>query len=103
MRRSRLFGGGPSLEDGTRCLPADLRILTDGDNPLAEIRICEGRFHQIKRMFASVGRKVLWLKRFSIGGLELDPALQEGECRELTGWERIPSSRKAFRFCGFCP
>ena len=82
------FRRGTSLEDGTRCLPADLRILTDGDNPLAEIRICEGRFHQIKRMFASVGRKVLWLKRFSIGGLELDPALQEGECRELTGWEK---------------
>lgn len=82
------FRLGTSLDDGTRCLPAELRILTKGANPLTEIRICEGRFHQIKRMFASVGRKVLWLKRFSIGGLELDPALQEGECRELTDEEK---------------
>lgn len=80
----RVFAQGTSLEDGTLCLPAKLQTLDQESQPLVEVRICEGRYHQIKRMFASVGRKVLWLKRISIGGLTLDPALEEGKCRELT-------------------
>lgn len=49
-----------------------------------EITICEGRYHQIKRMFASTGNKVVSLRRIKIGGLLLDEKLAEGECRELT-------------------
>lgn len=48
------------------------------------ITITEGRFHQVKRMFQAVGVKVTYLKRLSMGGLELDPGLSEGQIRELT-------------------
>ncbi len=109
----KTFAAGATLEDGTACLPAKLHILTSEaflcknggkhtdfgafleeytipSAPLygcVEIAIQEGRYHQIKRMCEVVGHKVLWLKRISVGGLELDPALAEGEYRELTGEE----------------
>ncbi len=83
-----LFRKGTGLEDGTLCRPAGLRVLEDGVHPLAEVVITEGRYHQVKRMFAAVGRHVLWLKRVSIGGLALDEKLEEGECRELTETEK---------------
>ena len=49
-----------------------------------EITISEGKFHQIKRMFAAVGCKVVSLERISFGPLKLDPALGRGEWRYLT-------------------
>ena len=49
-----------------------------------KITITEGKFHQVKRMFAAVGLKVLYLKRISMGNLKLDESLPEGEIRELT-------------------
>lgn len=82
------FAAGTSLSDGMRCLPAGLRILEDGEHPLVEIRIAEGKFHQIKRMFQALGRQVLWLKRVSMGNLELDASLEEGMCREMTEEEK---------------
>ncbi len=103
------FAEGTSLADGTRCLPAGLRLLTEeaflpvgqnfrqfsttyslpqtADYGFAEIAIQEGRYHQIKRMCEAHGHKILWLKRISIGGLRLDEALAEGDCRELTAEE----------------
>ena len=83
-----VFAAGTSLKDGTRCRPAKLRIVEPGNHPLVEVEITEGRYHQIKRMFLSVNRRVLWLKRMSIGKLLLDPALKEGECREIGPEER---------------
>ena len=83
------FAAGTSLEDGTVCRPAALSLIEDGEKPLAEVAITEGRYHQVKRMFASVGRRVLWLKRISIGNLVLDPKLNEGSCRELTEIEKM--------------
>lgn len=83
------FRKGPLLEDGTQCLPARLRVLEEGDTPLVEVEICEGKFHQIKRMFAAVGCHVEWLKRVSIGGLALDESLPEGACRPLTEEEKM--------------
>lgn len=83
------FAAGTSLEDGTVCRPAVLNLIEDGEKPLAEVAITEGRYHQVKRMFASVGRRVLWLKRISIGNLILDPKLNEGSCRELTEIEKM--------------
>ena len=80
----RLFAGEIVLADGTRCRPAELRILEYGEQPLAEIGITEGRYHQIKRMFGTVDRGVVWLKRIAIGPLALDPLLSEGEARLLT-------------------
>ncbi len=81
------FREGVSLADGTPCLPAELTVLEDGENPLVEITICEGKFHQIKRMFGTVDRGVNWLKRYSLGSLELDETLQECEYRSLSKQE----------------
>lgn len=52
-----------------------------------EIVITEGRYHQIKRMFAKTGNTVCYLKRLSMGSLVLDEALELGEFRELTEGE----------------
>lgn len=49
-----------------------------------ELILHEGKFHQVKRMFEAVGKKVLYLKRMQMGGLKLDAGLRPGECRELT-------------------
>lgn len=49
-----------------------------------ELTIHEGKYHQVKRMFAAVGKRVLYLRRVAMGPLELDPALGPGEWRELT-------------------
>lgn len=83
------FRAGPLLADGTQCLPAQLRVLQDNDRPLVEVVLYEGKFHQIKRMFAAVGRHVEWLKRVAIGGLVLDETLPEGQVRPLTEAEKL--------------
>lgn len=62
-------------------LPAEMKI-TAPDTALVEI--CEGKFHQIKKMFASVGATVTELRRLRIGEVELDPSLAPGMSRELT-------------------
>lgn len=80
------FCAGPTLEDGTQCMPAQLRVTAE-DGTAAEVVIYEGKFHQIKRMFAAVGCHVEWLKRTKMGGLILDPNLEEGGCRPLSEQE----------------
>lgn len=52
-----------------------------------EITVREGRFHQIKRMFEAVDKRVLYLKRLSMGTLTLDETLRPGEYRALTSEE----------------
>ncbi len=85
----KAFCDGPTLEDGTRCLPAELTVLGDEHNPLVEVVIYEGKFHQIKRMFLAVGCRVEWLKRRAMGGLPLDDSLEEGASRPLTEEEKL--------------
>ena len=85
-----LFGQGLVLSDGLECLPADLKILSVSENDYsssAEITIREGKFHQVKRMFSSVGAEVTYLKRLSMGPISLDPELEPGEYRRLTADE----------------
>ena len=53
---------GIELKDGTKCLPAKVTVLADGEKPVVEIKICEGKYHQIKRMFAAAGNGVIELK-----------------------------------------
>lgn len=77
------FKEGLTLGDGTECMEAHVRKLESESN-VAEIKICEGKYHQVKRMFASIGNKVLELRRVKMGELELDESLAEGECREIT-------------------
>ena len=62
-------------------LPAKVQEVGDSEY---ELQIQEGRFHQVKRMFVSVGNRVLKLHRSSIGNIELDENLQLGQWRELT-------------------
>ncbi len=83
------FRAGPTLADGTVCLPAEVRVLTQGERPLVEVIIFEGKFHQIKRMFAAVGCHVEWLKRVAMGDLLLDDTLPEGAARPLTEEEKV--------------
>ena len=79
------FKKGISLENGEVYLPAELKIIkNDGKNSVVEVRVCQGKFHQVKRMFLAVGLKVLHLKRKQIGNLRLDDKLRLGDCREMT-------------------
>lgn len=82
------FQEGIRLEDGTLCRSARLTVIKEAAPATALVEICEGRFHQIKRMFRALGRTVVTLERRRIGGLSLDPALAPGACRELTEAEK---------------
>lgn len=75
---------GIELKDGTKCLPAELEIESAGETSRCIVSIREGKYHQVKRMLAAVGHKVLYLERLSIGELVLDSALERGQWRELT-------------------
>ena len=88
------FKNGIELSDGTLCLEAEVRMLEKTDEPIAEVKICEGKYHQVKRMFAALGNKVLYLKRVRMGGLDLDESLEEGQCREITAEEMLLLSEK---------
>lgn len=78
------FIAGITLDDGYHTMPAILNILSSSKECAScTVVIQEGKFHQVKRMFAEIGRKVLFLKRIQIGSLELDKNLQKGEVREL--------------------
>lgn len=80
---AELFGYGTLLLNGEikPLLPAGFEKL--GDNE-ALVTLHEGRYHQVRRMFAAAGNHVLQLKRISIGGLKLPDDLAEGEWRALT-------------------
>lgn len=76
------FVKGLELRDGLQCMPAKLEIL----NPPSEglVTIQEGKYHQIKRMMATRYKPVNYLKRLSMGPLQLDKTLEKGEFRPLT-------------------
>lgn len=78
------FKEGITLADGTQCRPAELYRISQN---IARIIITEGKYHQIKRMFGTVGLGVNSLHRESIGNLRLPDTLKEGECIEMTKQE----------------
>lgn len=78
------FEKGVILDDGYETMPSQLKILKSNDISEIELTIHEGKFHQVKRMFESVDKKVVYLKRISMGKLKLDESLELGEYRELT-------------------
>ncbi|MBQ9495783.1 MAG: rRNA pseudouridine synthase [Treponema sp.] len=85
------FAGGIHIlpernERAHACKPAVLmwRDKTTDETDECELIIYEGKFHQVKRMFAALGNEVIYLKRIAIGGLLLDVSLALGQCRELT-------------------
>ena len=76
----RRFAAGLTIDGPEKCRPAFLEPLGER---CARVRICEGKFHQVKRMFAACGLCVEYLRREAIGALRLDPGLAPGQCRML--------------------
>lgn len=83
LSAKKAFADGIVLADGTVLLSALLEEL-DRENRVYKVTVREGRYHQIKRMFLSLGTSVVTLERVAIGGLSLDAALVRGEARLLT-------------------
>ena len=80
-----VFEKGIVLDDGYKCMSAKLKIVGDTEEgSKVHVTIQEGKFHQVKRMFESVDKKVTYLRRIKFGPLDLDESLEEGEYRELS-------------------
>ena len=82
-----IFAQGMDIGEKKPTKPAELLILKANVISHVQVTIYEGKFHQIKRMFESVGKPVLELKRISMGALWLDEKLAPGEYRALTDAE----------------
>ncbi|NUU80263.1 pseudouridine synthase [Paenibacillus xylanilyticus] len=86
------FKAGIHLDDGYEAMPAELTVLSheeteEGVISTISLIIHEGKFHQVKRMFLAVGKRVVYLKRVAMGELQLDSELPIGKYRELTADE----------------
>ena len=85
------FAAGLHIDDSDGTFdarPAGLTLLsTDGACSEVRVRVSEGKYHQVKRMLASRGAPVLYLKRLSMGPLRLDPQLECGKWRYLSKTE----------------
>lgn len=85
------FASGMRVDEELTAMPAVLRRLTEAEcgaflpegGNAAAVTLQEGKFHQVKRMFAATGNEVLYLKRMAMGGVSLDENLKPGEYREL--------------------
>lgn len=76
----KAFAEGLTLRDGTICLPAVLEPLGEGES---RVTVCEGKYHQVRRMLASRGLPVTYLERRQEGNLTLGK-LERGAVRQLT-------------------
>ncbi|WP_217589821.1 pseudouridine synthase [Lentibacillus saliphilus] len=88
------FKEGVTLDDGYVTKPGELVVLKSGTVSEIELTITEGKFHQVKRMFESVDKKVVYLKRIRMGNLKLDEQLKLGGFRRLTEAELEALSNK---------
>ncbi|MBQ9731128.1 MAG: rRNA pseudouridine synthase [Bacilli bacterium] len=78
---THMFEEGIVIDDGYVCKPSSFELLSPSSG---NITIHEGKFHQVKRMFLSLGMEVTYLKRIEFGNLKLDENLANGDFRELT-------------------
>lgn len=78
------FANGLYIGEGEYTKPAKLTVLVSDEISEIELTIQEGKFHQVKRMFEAVGKRVIYLKRLSMGNLQLDETLALGEYRPLS-------------------
>ena len=78
------FRKGLDIGEKNLTKPAELVILKSDSESEIEVTITEGKYHQIKRMFEKTGKKVIYLKRLSMGSLKLDETLATGAYRPLT-------------------
>ncbi len=86
-KAKKAFEKGVVLADGTVLLSAKLTMISNSDNPSFEVIVSEGKYHQIKKMFLTLGTEVTELKRIKMGGLLLDSDLKEGESRLISADE----------------
>ena len=84
------FAAGLTLRDGTVCLSAKLEPIGEGESL---ITVCEGKYHQVRRMMASRDMTVLYLERRQEGGLTLGD-LPRGQMRELTETEILDMEQR---------
>ena len=85
-----LIAEGIDIGDEKPTKPAKLEISDENKEKKTisgTLTICEGRYHQVKRMLMKMGVKIIYLKRLSIGGVTLDETLEKGTYRELTAEE----------------
>lgn len=78
-----ILENGITLKDGTKYMPCKIKVLEE-ENNLVEIKIREGKFHQIKKMFIFINNEVVELKRTQLGNLTIDLALDDGCCRLIS-------------------
>lgn len=83
----KLFEEGVDIGEDKLTKPGKLKILVSDEVSEIELTITEGKFHQVKRMFEAVDKKVIYLKRISMGLLKLPEDLKVGEYRALTDEE----------------
>lgn len=77
------FKNGIIIEN-YKCKDSELKVLSiDNGHSIVNVEIQEGKFHQIKRMFLSLGKKVIYLRRIKFGNIELDKNIKEGMYREF--------------------
>jgi 16S rRNA pseudouridine516 synthase len=79
--KKQLERGVQLKNEAQPCKPAQVELLPDSS---VRISIAEGKYHQVKRMFAAVGNHVTFLHREKVGAVTLDPSLEKGESRWLT-------------------
>lgn len=82
------FEEGIVFADGTKCMPAKLELEKNSDKRRGIVTICEGKFHQVKKMFISCGINVVHLQRISIGNLYLDGKLPIGCCKMMSNLDK---------------
>lgn len=81
------FNAGIVLDDGYLTKPGKLKVINSNDISEIELTITEGKFHQVKRMFKSIGKEVIYLKRIKMGEVKLDKTLELSEFRKLNEQE----------------
>lgn len=96
------FEQGLDIGEDKSTLPSRLKVLNQPENQednLSEIEITiyEGKFHQVKRMFQAVGKRVVYLKRLSMAGICLDAGLEPGRFRKLSKEELSLIKQTAIR------
>lgn len=79
----KAFKSGIKIDDEL-CKPANLEIIESNEISRCYVTISEGKYHQVKRMFESVNKKVIYLKRITFGNINLDENLKLGEYRKLS-------------------
>ena len=82
------FEEGIVFADGTKCMPAKLELEKNSDKKTGIVTICEGKFHQVKKMFICCGINVVHLQRISIGNLYLDGKLPIGCCKMMSNLDK---------------